>query len=949
MKKGIAVLFLLYIRISFVLAQAVIRGTVVDSQTGETLIGCNVFIQGTTIGSTTDLDGKFVIRNVKPGKYTLVASYVSYDSRTVEVQVPASGEINVPIEMNPATIAISEVNVVAKKRYDTEMAMLSTIKSKEIIISGISNQQIQKSQDRDAAEVLRRVPGITITDGRFVVIRGLYERYNSVLLNGVTAPSSEADQRAFSFDLIPSGMIDNIIVYKSPAPELPADFAGSAINISTKNVLDENSFSFSYTAGYTQQTTFKNFVSYPGGKFDWIGLDDGTRGIPNIFPNKNQMNDSIFMYDYLPEYRDSITRISRSFRNDAFTPRSYTAPLNQSANLALNRIFTLGSWQGASFTAIMYSNSYANQDAQRAEYLDPNPLNGKESYLFDFRDDRYNNSVRASVLQNFSFAPLTNTTIEWRNFFTINSLNRTVVRDGIDFTSSEPDTIRAYAMEFYERTAYTGQLAGKSNFNDKNTQIDWVYGYSYANKSQPDMKRLYSFKTDDGYGQYKYRLVFGSSLPAPDKGGRFYIFARENIHNVGVNLSQNIALGKQIYTLKTGVYYEDRNRVFDARNIGVITRGILNVDLFQPIDSVFQNSNFFYPGGLAYNENTKPSNHYRARVQSIAPYIGLKIPIGNKITTYSGLRIENYYRLIADFQKDKNQIPDFTYRSNDYFLSTNITYSLNEKNLIRFSYGNTVNRPEFREVSQFYYTDFDLNAGVWGNDTLKDCHVQNYDIRYEFYPSADEIVSISLFYKHFKNPIETSLIETGNQPEYKPFNTEQGVSQGIELDVRKSFATLSAYDNFLQYFKNFTVVLNMSLINSVVTTNWADARETQREMMGQSPYIINTGIYYASQKYGFQLAALYNRYGRRIVAIGNKNNPHTWEFARDVVDLTFTQRIGKGFDIKMGIKDILNEPVHRVQYEKVTKVSTGEVVQLTQTTLYFKSGTQVSLGISFKF
>jgi len=141
----------------------------------------------------------------------------------------------------------------------------------------------------------------------------------------------------------------------------------------------------------------------------------------------------------------------------------------------------------------------------------------------------------------------------------------------------------------------------------------------------------------------------------------------------------------------------------------------------------------------------------------------------------------------------------------------------------------------------------------------------------------------------------------------------------------------------------------MSLINSVVTTNWADARETQREMMGQSPYIINTGIYYASQKYGFQLAALYNRYGRRIVAIGNKNNPHTWEFARDVVDLTFTQRIGKGFDIKMGIKDILNEPVHRVQYEKVTKVSTGEVVQLTQTTLYFKSGTQVSLGISFKF
>lgn len=949
MKKSVVLAFFLYLRLSFVLAQSVIKGTVVDAQSGETLIGCHVFIQGTTMGVTTDMDGNFVIRNVKPGKYTLVASYVSYDSRTVEVVVPASGEVNVPIQLNPATIAISEVNVVAKKRYDTEMAMLSTIKSKEIIISGISNQQIQKSQDKDAAEVLRRVPGITITDGRFVVMRGLYERYNSVLLNGVTAPSSEADQRAFSFDLIPSGMIDNIIVYKSPAPELPADFAGSAINISTKNVLDENSFSFSYTAGYTQQTTFRNFVSYPGGKFDWLGLDDGTRNIPKIFPPKNQMNDSVFLYDYLPEYSDSITHISRSFRNDAFVPRSFKAPINQSANVSFNRVFGLGNWRGASFTAVMYSNSYVNQDAKRAEYLDPNPVNGRESYLFDFRDDRYNNSVRASVLQNFSVSPSANTTLEWRNFITINSLNRTVVRDGVDFTSSQPDTIRAYAMEFYERTAYTGQLAGKSSFNDKNTQIDWVYGYSYANKSQPDMKRLYSFKVDDGTGQYRYRLIFGSSLPVPEKGGRFYMFAYENIHNFGVNLSQNISLGKQVYTLKAGVFYELRSRVFDARNIGIITRGALNVNLYQPLDSIFQNSNFYYPRGLAYNENTKPSNHYRAHVQSVAPYLGVKIPIGDKISTYSGIRYENYYRLIADFQKNKDQIPDFSYRSNDVFLSTNITYSLNEKNLIRFSYGNTINRPEFREVSQFYYTDFDLNAGVWGNDTLKDCHVQNYDIRYEFYPSADEIVSLSLFYKHFKNPIETSLIETGNQPEYKPFNTEKAVSQGIELDVRKSFAALADKDNLLQYFKNFTLVLNLSLIRSVVTTNWADARERQREMMGQSPYIINGGIYYFSQKYGFQLAALYNRAGRRIVAIGNKSNPHTWELARNSVDVTISKSLGKGFEMKLGIKDLLNDPVQRVQYDRVTKTATNEVVDLTETTLYYRPGTQVSLGISIKF
>ncbi|MCX7985608.1 MAG: carboxypeptidase-like regulatory domain-containing protein [Bacteroidales bacterium] len=950
MKKSIFVVVLFLVKVSFLLGQGVIKGTVVDAQTGESLIGCNVYIQGTTQGVTTDLDGNFVIRNVKPGKYTLVASYVSYDNKTLEVQVPSTGEVNVSISLSPATITISEVNVVAKKRYDTEMSMLNTIKSKEVIISGISNQQIQKSQDKDAAEVLRRVPGITITDGRFVVIRGLYERYNSVLLNGVTAPSSEADQRAFSFDLIPSGMIDNIIVYKSPAPELPADFAGSAINIATKNTAEENSFSFSYTAGYTQQTTFKNFVSYPGGKFDWLGLDDGTRNIPKIFPSKNQMNDSVFFYDYLPEYRDSITRISKSFRNNAFIPQSFKAPINQSANVAFNRVFKFGdNVRGASFTSILYSNSYVNQDAKRAEYLDPNPITGEESYLFDFRDDRYNNNIRASLLQNFSLSFSPNHTIEWRNFVTINTLNRTVVRDGMDYTSSQIDTVRAYAMEFYERTAYTGQLAGKSSFNDKNTEIDWVYGYSYANKSQPDMKRLYFFKTDDGTGQYKYRLSFASSLPVPERGGRFYIFAYENIHNAGLNLTQNIILGSKTYTIKTGAYYELRNRVFDARNIGIVTKGALSVNLFQPLDSVFQNDNFFYPGGLVYNENTKSSNHYRAHVQSIAPYVGIKIPIGSKISTYSGIRYENYYRLIADFQKNKNLIPDRTYRSNDIFLSTNITYSFNEKNLLRFSYGNTINRPEFREVSQFYYTDFDLNAGVWGNDSLKDCQIQNYDLRYELYPSTEEIISLSLFYKHFKNPIETSLIESGNQPEYKPFNSEQAFSQGIELDVRKSFISLASQDNLLQYFKNFTLVMNASLIKSKVKTEWADAREKEREMMGQSPYIINVGLYYSSEKSRLRITSLYNRAGRRLVAIGTKNNPHTWELSRNAVDLTVSKGFGRGLEVKLGIKDLLNEPVQRVQYDVVKNSSSGITKELTETTLYYKPGTQVSLGISFKF
>lgn len=171
--------------------------------------------------------------------------------------------------------------MVARKRGNTEVALMNTLKSGSLIVSGITAQQISKSQDKDAAEVVRRVPGITITDGRFVVVRGLEERYNSVMLNNATAPSFEADKRAFSFDAIPSGLIDNILIYKSPAPELPADFAGAAIKIQTKNVADENSFSFSYGAKYNEGVTFnRDVLTSEGSRTDWLGWDDGSRALP---------------------------------------------------------------------------------------------------------------------------------------------------------------------------------------------------------------------------------------------------------------------------------------------------------------------------------------------------------------------------------------------------------------------------------------------------------------------------------------------------------------------------------------------------------------------------------------------------------------------------------------------------------------------------------------------
>jgi len=254
-EKHITVLIFLILLCSHTwLSAGNIRGKVRDKRTKETLVGAQLLIQGTTRGTVTDFDGNFNIPDVEKGSYNLMVAFISYENQILKVEVGEDGTAEVIIELLPVSIDVGEVRVVAQKRNNTEMALLTILKEGNLIVSGITAQQIAKSQDKDAAEVIRRVPGITITNGRFVIVRGLEERYNAVMLNNATAPSFEADKRAFSFDAIPSGLIDNILIYKSPAPELPADFAGAAINIQTKNVADQNSFSLGYGSKFIEES-----------------------------------------------------------------------------------------------------------------------------------------------------------------------------------------------------------------------------------------------------------------------------------------------------------------------------------------------------------------------------------------------------------------------------------------------------------------------------------------------------------------------------------------------------------------------------------------------------------------------------------------------------------------------------------------------------------------------
>lgn len=942
-----------------------IKGVVVDKKTKETIIGANVVISGTTIGKSTDLNGEFIIDKLQPGKYTLIISFISYVTAEIkDIKVEANKTSNIKVEIEEKTTSLVGVTVVERKKTDTELSIMSSIKQSSLVVSGVSSQQIAKSQDKDASEVIRRIPGITIIDGRFVVVRGLIERYNSVWLNNAATPSSESDTRAFSFDVIPSNMIDRLMVYKTPAPELPADFAGASVQIFTKNIPDQNSFSVGYSAGSQSSTTFNDFFRYKGGKTDWLGFDDGTRDLPEGFPSTEEFN-KLGNFNGTPEQiaaqKAEITRLGRTF-NKIWTADKIKAPINNGFNFGFTRKFKISSAEVGTIVSLNYNNSFDYNSVLKIGYISYDTIMDKPSYSYKFNDEEYSNNVKLGVLLNWSILLNKNHSLEIRNIFNQYGSSKTILRAGREYYySADGVPIKATELGYTSRTTYSGQLGGQNKFFDQKSNIDWTFGYSYANKNQPDNRRTFATfydaegdTTNPNYGKYALAITKDANT---DYNGRLFKDMYEKIYIAALNLTQKTSFLDLDPEFKAGIYFESKKREFNARNIGftMAKSSSFNIDLFQSLDEIYKDTNINYTNGLRVDEKTNPSDSYKAENEIIAYYLGLKLPVGALFSIYTGVRIENNNQILSGFDNKTNLPLNITNKTTDLFPSVNLTYSFTEKSLIRFAYGLTVNRPEFREIAPYSYYDFALKSTVYGNDSLKNAYMQNFDLRYEIYPSIGEMFTFGFFYKKFDNPIEAALFPTSGSGgwDYLFVNTKSSTSLGAEVDMRKSFSNFSQSSNFLKNLRYLTLTLNASYIYSKIVSEASYVRDKERPMQGQSPFIVNTGIYYQNEK-GLMVSVLYNVIGKRIMYVGNPNSPHIYEMPFHLLDLSINKSINKHLSFKFGIKNLLDDKVIFKQIVTFNKdinkdgVGDGEVDR-EQITKEYKPGRYFSLGFSYQF
>lgn len=939
---------LVFMQLSVLLfSQNSIKGVVTDADNGESVIGCNILLQGTTIGTVTDFDGNYELKNVPAGTYNIIFSFISYDKSIQKVTVAKNTEQILNVKLNSSSQVIQDVVVTAQRRTDTELTMLTATRKSLTIANGITSQQIARSQDKDASEVIRRIPGVTIREGKFVIVRGLTERYNSVWLNGTSTPSSESDVRAFSFDVIPSGQIDNILIYKTPAPELPADFAGAMINVKTKSLIDRNSITVSASVGYNQLSTGKTFYSSEGSKTDWLGYDKTVRVVPSVMPNTADYQDLFEQTDN--EKISRINSISKSF-NTIITPYKTTAKPDADLQLSFNRRFTVGDISVGTITAFGYNASNTSESAFRAAYW------AYPDTSYRYNQMTYQSKVRLTGLSNWTFTFGDNQRIEFRNLFNNMGTNRTVLKEGFD---SNANLERSYELGYESRTTYSGQLAGNHSFNSDMTKLDWVIGYAYANKNQPDLRRI-KMTTADSDPESQYGISF-SPQGAADSFGRLFMYNKENNQSVAVNFSQKLNIKKFQPELKTGVYFEKKqreftNRVFNYAKSPVSSLYYASIDSYNKtaaFDDAFFNSindivttKIDYKTGLLVLDGSQKADSYSAENQLYAGYIAVNLPFTKWFNLYAGLRLEKNVLKLDGYKRDgtDNTPLPVNIDTLNIYPSFNSTINLNEKMMFRLAGGKTVNRPEFREVSPFAFYNFEENVTVYGNPELRNSYITNVDARFEWYPTSEEIVSVGVFYKHFKDPIESEILHTGSGWNYTFDNIDKAQSYGLEFDARKRLHEFEKSGN-LKFLSNFTLVVNASLIKSSILTDSITDGESQRALQGQSPYIVNLGLYYNDIKTGIMGSAMFNKAGKRISVVGDKDTPHIWEMPFNSLDFTFEKKIFEKISIKFGIKNALDGDVVFQQFQKYPTVS-GESAVREQVTNKYKPGRQFKLGVS---
>ncbi|WBA40722.1 TonB-dependent receptor [Hymenobacter canadensis] len=944
MLRFLTLIFSLLLSTLAIAQQGSLVGKVVDRKTSEAVIGATVLVTGTTQAAPVDVEGRYELK-LDPGTYNITMTYIGYKPLTFPgVQVRAGQPTTLNGAMEENSTALGEVTVTGQKQTGTEVAMIQDLKKSEVVVSGMSNDQIVKSLDRDAAEVVKRIPGVTVQSNNFIVIRGLAERYNTVLLNDALTPSAEVDTRSFSFDILPSSVIDRVLIFKSGSPELPGEFGGGVVKVYTKNAVLENSTSLTVSSWARSTNTFQGgFLQSNHSGTDFLGTDNGQRGMPGVLSG---------LQSAVPSNSEQTAALGNELRNE-FLPRLVTSRPDLRVSLGVNRKFEIGSVYVSNVTSVSYSNTQEQYNATRQRFSAYNPaapdvLPGK---FFDYVDTRSVSAARLGIIHNYQVRLNNNHKLELRNFFNQYGTDEVINRRGV---ISDPLLERNnFALHYQSRSIYSGQLGGTHTLGAAGAgTLTWAAGYNYVNRNEPDYRQNIQERELDANlpgdaNPAPYRVVVNRD---PTTSSRFYSTMKENTYMTSAQYEHRIngrdTLSANQYKVRVGYYVEEKERRYDSRYFNYDRSRNFDSSLEDlPLTTIFSPQNLNTNGGFVLREATQPQDRYTGNNRLVAGYVGGVAPLTDRFNVTGGVRVEyNRRRLQPGGGDSYEEIRTFV------LPSLNTTFNFNDRSLLRAGASISVNRPEFREIANYTYYDVSNNFFIQGNKDLRTAKIYNADLRYEFYPSRSEMISVGVFGKRFFDAIEqVTRSTTGTDLLLTYQNATRAYDVGAEIELRKSLLDMSE-NKFLQ---RLSFVMNASLIRSRVQldTTLADNKDfalEDRPLQGQSPYVVNLGTFYQDDEGKWQVSLQYNVIGPRIAFVGDRNlNYSVYDLPRHVVDLSVTKGIGSHLEVRAGIQNLLNQQT-RLYYD-LDRNGRINGIENQASFASYRRGSYSTLGLTYRF
>ena len=922
-----------------------VYGKVYDKTNAEELIGASVYLLNSSTGTITDFNGSYELNEIPKGQQKIICQYISYQNDTLEINI--SEDVAFNFELVEETITLGSIDLITKVNRKEESYVVNLQKKSAGMLNTLSKKQMSITGSSNAADAVKNVSGVNVQGGKYEYVRGLSDRYSLVTLNGIALPSLDPNKNSVQMDLIPSNVIDNILVFKTFTPDLPGNFTGGLVDVNTSDFPDSLELNFNYSAGYRSLSNLNsNFTGQKSSSTDWLGYDDGSRNRPSFvqqnginffnpssfadaysYAQTQDLNIAEMTYDeflssderwkWLEQARinanDSLTIATQSFSNN-WNPEKFKSGLNQSISFSLGNKYTFGKNQIGFNSGVNYKKKYAfYEDAQIGRYkqtgINAETLTAQKTGT----ESRGDEHVFGSIFMNASLHFNQKHKIKFVSMLNQNGQSSARYFSGENRSDAFGLFEEQRTQRYMERQLKTSQISGTHLFEaHKKSELTWNFGHTKSYQNTPDLKVFtnsyeYLMLEDEDTGDFYQDTAPTYSIQpnlysAPT---RYYRFLKENNTNLKIDYKRNL---NQDEFIKIGLSYLEKNRENQEFRYTYNSNGI---GYNNSIDDYFSTENTIVGQSINGNggnaafinvlDNTEIRNQFTAEQIIMSTYIMGTLKPLEVLEVTAGIRLEDtaIQAQSQDASQTIGKLDDL-----DFLPALNLKYNIDEGTQIRMSYGRTLARPSFREIAPTAWFDFETSFQFIGNPELKRTLVNNFDLRIEKYLPGAGLISVSGFYKQFNNPIEQVMNPQAQNVELSWRNVQEANVVGMELEYKKKF--------ILEEGEYLTLGFNTSIIHSKTQIDpleleliraFDPEHSATRPMYGQSPYIVN--LYTQYQIAGWNVGANFNVSGRSIVIV-QKGAVDVYEAPKPMLNLKVDKQMSKRTKLSLSASNILS-------------------------------------------